>query len=371
MKIGILTITNGENYGNRLQNYAVQNVLENLGAEAETIKNITNIPVREENKVKKMFKNIIITAYSKMKFVNYKNFNINIRRNRFNRFTKKYIKQSKYIVSKDDVPLMLNKEYDFFVTGSDQVWNPNFSFNSEIDFLTFAERRKRITFAPSFGVSVISDDVKKRYSKLLGEIDHLSVRENAGAEIIRELTGREALVLLDPTMMLSKKEWLEIAKKPKWLKSNKYILMYALGSFDENHKEKIKKIACDNNYDIIDLLDINNKNTYSTDPSEFIYLINNSKLMYTDSFHGVVFSILMRTPFIVSERNDNHISMNSRIDTLMSKFDMDYRRSNNIVDFNQVFNMDFEKVDEILKKEREITINYLKNALNIEKKYNV
>lgn len=364
MKIGIMTITNGENYGNRLQNYAVQSVLESLGAEVETIKNVTGQYVIKEESFKEKSKEVICKIYKATKRINLEKLNVMLRYSRFKEFTNKYIKMSKYVISKDNIPYNIQNEYDFFVTGSDQVWNPNFYFNSEIDFLTFAKKGQRIAFSPSFGVNTIPEKNREGYSKWINGMDYLSVRENAGAKIIKTLTGRESVVLVDPTMLLSKKEWCNIAQMPQIKLKNKYILSYFLGNKDKEAEDMINNIAKKNNFEVINLLDMGNKFIYSINPNEFLALINNAELVCTDSFHGIVFSIIMKSPFVVFNRKDKEVSMNSRIDTLLSLFNMKNRISNNINN-DEIFQINFDESEKIIKQEKEKALNYLKMSLNI------
>lgn len=111
-------------------------------------------------------------------------------------------------------------------------------------------------------------------------------------------------------------------------------------------------------------MDINKKNVFSADPSEFLYLINKCELLCTDSFHGVIFSLIMKTPFIVFERKDENESMESRLDTLLSLFRMESRLNENI-DNSKIFDVDFSNVDFILENERNKAILYLKNSMNL------
>lgn len=360
MKIGIITINDKSNYGNRLQNYAVQKTLKNMGMQVETV---TKISEGKFGILKFKLKCIVGYIYNIIGFVNIAKLNQYLKGAKFEIFTRKYIKESKVIINNNNnTPKNIADMYDYFICGSDQVWNPNFSFNSEVEFLTFAKNGQRIAYSPSFGVSQIPDEFKERYREWINKFDYLSVREFAGAKIIKELTNREATVLVDPTLMLSKEEWLSIAKKPRWKSNGKYILTYFLG---DKENKKIIKIAKENDLEVINLLDITNKKISSVDPSEFIWLINNSELMCTDSFHGVVFSLIMKTPFIVFERKDKEVSMNSRLETLLSLFNMESRINKNVSD-NNIFNVHFDKVDKIIEDERNRAIKYLKNSLGIK-----
>jgi len=362
MKVGIVTITEGENYGNRLQNYATQATLKKLGCEVETVFN--NYGYKKSNFVKKGLKELLVLMCDVLHINGSDKINNAKRAKRFKKFNDKLINMSKFELGKGYAPKELKENYDFFVTGSDQVWNPEFLFNSDVEFLTFAKPGQRIAYSASFGISKLPDNCKKKYKKWINDMDYLSVREEAGSYIIKELTGRDAEVLVDPTIMLSKDEWLSIAQKPKCYKGKKYILTYFLGEMSKEVNMKLNKLAKENDYEIINLLDKMDREIYSVDPSEFIWLINNAELMCTDSFHGVVFSLIMKTPFVILDRIDNCGSMNSRIDTLLKLFNKEERYGLDLDDEN-VFNMDFSNVDSIIEVERERAYRYLKKAMNL------
>ena len=361
MKVGIVTITEGENYGNRLQNYATQVTLKKLGCEVETIFNDYGY---KSNLIKKGIKKVSVAICNIFNVNGGEKINNARRAKRFKVFNDKLIIKSKYELSKGYAPNELKDNYDFFVTGSDQVWNPEFSFNSNVEFLTFAKQGQKIAYSASFGIGKLPDSCRTNYKKWINDMDYLSVREEAGAEIIKELTGREAEVLVDPTVMLSKDEWLSIAEKPKCYKGKKYILTYFLGEMSEEVEIKINKLAKENDYEIINLLDKKNREIYSVDPSEFIWLINTAELMCTDSFHGVVFSLIMQTPFVIFDRVSKGGAMNSRIDTLLKLFNKEERYGMDL-EAENVFDMDFSGVDSVMDSEREKAYRYLKNAMNL------
>lgn len=352
-KVGILTLYGNNNYGNKLQNYAIQEVLEKKGIEVKTIineNNLIGINVLKEN-IKNIIKKFLKTP--------------NIQRyNCFIEFNKN-IKYSQYI-DKNHIPTNLSNKYDYFFTGSDQVWNPtNLAHISDNDFLTFAPKEKRNSFSASFGISKIPENMKEFYKERLNGLNHISVREDRGKEIIKELTGRvDVEVLVDPTMLLTSEEWDKVSKKPKQLKTNKYILNYFLGNLSEERKNEINRIAKENECQVINILDINDP-FYATGPSEFLYLEKNAFLICTDSFHSCVFSILYNRPFVVFDREDDLVKMNSRIDTLLKKFNLKNRRfEREITDEN--LNHDYTEAYEILEKERKKAELFLKKALEIE-----
>ena len=175
-------------------------------------------------------------------------------------------------------------------------------------------------------------------------------------------------VLVDPTMLLDSKEWEKVSKKPKQidkLKNKKYILNYFLGELTSDNKKIIEKFAKKNDCEIINILDKNDP-FYKTGPSEFLYLEENAFLICTDSFHSSVFSILFNRPFLIFERKDKFLSMNSRLDTLLSKFDLENRKFSKKEITNKDLKYDYTKAYKTLEKERKKSKDFLKKALEIE-----
>lgn len=349
MKIGIITIIDSYNYGNRLQNYAVQHYINYN--KVVTIDNNSNY-ILEIFKRLKRFKIYIDPKNERERYKNFVLFNKNIN------FSKKvYFRNSNLRT--------LNK-FDFLVVGSDQVWNPTFGRLKDLELLSFADNDKRIAFSASFGIDNIPDDMKLKVGVELKKFKAISVREDRGKEIVEELTGRKDVeVLVDPTMLLTVDEWDKISKKPKMLKSKKYILNYFLGDLSSDRKKEIERVAKENGCDIINMLDKNSK-FYGCGPSEFLYLEKNAFLICTDSFHSCVFSILYNRPFIVFDRVDkNMANMNSRIETLMKKFKLKNRNfTGKITKDNLIHN--YDDAYKILKKERIKAEKFIKNALDIK-----
>lgn len=381
-KVGIVTLNGYYNYGNRLQNYATEKVLESIGFQAETIINTTvNITpklksISKKDRIRNFLELDFSTkkqrVFSKAKKIIFKRKKKKLNKKReliFKKFTSSYITETDFVISKEYIPTDINKKYDFFVTGSDQVWHPNVINTSTINLLTFAQIDKRIAYAASFGVSSIQDDMMKKYKLGLSEMKSLSVREKQGAEIVKNISGRDAVVLIDPTMMLTKEEWLNISTRPQNINKKKYILTYFLGNVPHERKSFINMLAKEKGYKVINLLNIRQKQTYLSGPSEFIEYINSASVFFTDSFHGIVFSILMQTPFIVCKKISDSMSQYSRIETLLEMFGYEEREEVKIKSYEDLFNIDFSHVDKILKIEREKAILYLKNALvNINEK---
>ncbi len=351
-KVGIVTINDNNNYGNRLQNYAVQKKIQSLDCDSITLKNHVTI-----NSKDKFFIRVI-------KFIlkNYKN-KTKQREKYFIDFNKNIIFSSNYITPYSRI----KNKFDAFIVGSDQVWNPNFGRLRDVDLLCFANDNQRIAFSASFGISELPEEYKEKTANELKKFKAISVREDDGKKIVEELTGRNDVeVLVDPTMLLSADEWDKVSKKPKQLKTNRYILNYFLGELCENRKKEIERIAKENNCEIINMLD-KNSGFYETGPSEFLYLEKNAFLICTDSFHSCVFAIIYNRPFVVFDREDKNISMNSRIETLINKFELENRKfDGGITEKN--LKHDYTNAYKILEKEKEKSYRFLLKALNLEEK---
>lgn len=386
MKFGIITLVS-DNYGNKYQNYAVEQILLNYG-EVETYRLAeVNAPLMNKQKSllsklnpsyvksvlvarmmyqfdinrtdKGIIYNIIYTWKNKQKLLTLKK----AREDKFRDFSKHNLHISKKVLDNASVK---NKEWlesiDYFICGSDQIWNPTYSTTSELAFCTFASETT-ICMAPSFGVTDIPDYRKEEYALWLQNINQLSVREEAGQTIICELTGRKAELLIDPTMVLTKEKWDELSEKPKVILPDHYIVGYFLGCIDSDYKKKIEKISHKKNLPIVMLFDITIPDYYVMGPEEVLYIIRHSDYVVTDSFHGTVFSILFHKSFSVFQRNEGGASMNSRIDTLLAKFDLKDRFFN-----DQIENISVEKwckVELILKEEKVKTQKYIQRSLGL------
>lgn len=349
MKInGILTLNANNNYGNRLQNYALQEYLKKYN-KCKTIWIINNKRMFIKDMIKSKF--FLMRKYKRL--------------SNFTLFTQKFIKP-KYILSSKRI----SNRYDKFIVGSDQVWNWSFpEFNNNM-FLDFSNYVNNISYSASFGISYVSNEYKENFKKGLNNIKYISVREDRGKEIVEELTGRKDVeVLVDPTMLLTPEEWDKVFNRPKQLdniKEEKYILNYFLGELSDSRRKEIERVANENNCHIINILDKNDP-FYTCGPSEFLYLEKHAFLICTDSFHSSVFAILYNRPFIIFDREQKGIeNMNSRIETLINKFQLKNRKynGNNITKEN--LEHDYSEAYKILEKEREKSKDFLEKALDIK-----
>lgn len=299
-KAAIVTLYGETNFGNRLQNFALETFLRSFDIKCESLIFCKKQPLAYKTKraIKKC-----------MGLFGLKKTEIN-REASFKRFSKKHISTRKIPIKYD--LNKLSEEYDFFIAGSDQVWNPSFgNFDSIFNqmFLVFAPKDKRIAFSPSFGVEHIPSPWIEKFRKGLLGFEYLSCREESGLRIIEELTGEKAPLIADPTLLVPIEEWIKLTELIS--ENNPQSVCYFLGD---------KPSIAFNNDSFIDVLDKKSGNYYSYNPSDFLSLIRNAKMVYTDSFHACVFSIMFGTPFCVYQRKGNGENMFSRIETLLKLF---------------------------------------------------
>src|SRR5699024_4424214 len=140
-----------------------------------------------------------------------------------------FLNESNFILKNNETPHEKLGDFDFFIVGSDQVWNPHNLHGTSFYFLDFAPKEKRISYSASFGIDSIPEKYEKLYIEKLSEMSHISVREHAGANIVKKLTGTDAPVLVDPTMLLTKDEWLSLSKRASNRPKSPYMLTYFLG----------------------------------------------------------------------------------------------------------------------------------------------
>ena len=256
----------------------------------------------------------------------------------------------------------LTEEFDYFVAGSDQIWSPYSQDVNDTMFLTFAPFNKRIAFAPSIAAEVIPKEKRELYKKYFEGFEEISVREYQSAQLVYEIVGKKAKTLIDPTLMLDSDEWKKIEQKPIFNLPERYLLVYLLGK--NEYSSQIEKIGHDNNMEIINILA--DKRYQSIGPSQFVYMIKKASVVMTDSYHGTIFSILYKIPFVVCTRKGTSVNMNSRFDTLFEKFMIEHRMIEEINKDN-LWTVDFDAIYQKLDKERKKVNSYLNRYLNVEK----
>jgi len=360
MKLAIITLYGFFNYGNRLQNYALQEALTGLGCD------VSSIAVESRKEVLKGFlKRYLEKKDGKLAAV------LPIERRReknFKEFTKRYITTKRLIKENGEFDAQLENQFDCFVVGSDQVWNPlfwekeGFQKSANNYLLKFVKHKKKISYAASFGIGELSEEHQKCFKEELPKFDKITVREEAGVLIAKDAANVTADVVLDPTMLLSREKWRTI-EKGYYDKKHKYVVIYFLGEQPKSVYNYINEFAQSIGADVIDMMDTGNADIYQRGPESFVELIDKAEAVFTDSFHATVFSVLFHTPFITYGRHHtNKSDMNSRIETLLCTLAMQDRFC--VGDKKiPVLPCDFSKADILLCQEKERSINILKETI--------
>lgn len=352
MKVGIVTFTEGYNYGNKLQNYALRRYLEdNFACEVKTVNNC----VVQGGKLSKLRLLLVWSIPSKKHYMYWK------RLIRFKKFNKEYLNFTKEKLTNTSKNF---GEVDCFVCGSDQIWNPN--YYSSIDLLTgnLQIPKRSISYAASFGIDEIPQNKKEAFARALRNLEAISVREVQGMTICKELGCMDCITSIDPTFLLPKSEWIKVIKKPSKKIPRKYVVTYFLGEIQKTSAEIIDDYCKRNNCSRIDLNSVNSLEWFDITPFEFLYIINNSEFVFTDSFHASVFSIIFGKKFLTADRvgHDNN-KMNSRIRTLFSMFSCEDHKMKSIQETESNLIIDEERVDKIIQNKEREAYNYFSTTL--------
>lgn len=376
MKVAIMTWFHYQNYGTALQVTALTKFLKDHGYTPDVInyipKGIRSRTVPDYT-LSSLTKRTLNQIGSKKYGTPSNNTHITDERvcRLFDQFIKDNLELTKTCITYSDL-YKLNKHYDYFICGSDQIWSPNnFDPHYFLDFVYPVQ--KRIAFSPSIGLERIDDPyLVNQYKKLIEEFACISIREKHGKDLIKKITGIEVPVTCDPTMLIPADHWRTFQKSDFNPGSGPYVLAYILGN-NHNHWNSI--------YDFISETGLNLKivPVYETDldregvlsdpigPAEFLKLIDNASFVVTDSFHGMVFSLLFHTQFIPFERFSpiDPINQNSRVYNLLEQVNL----LDNLIKFDssskiQISEIDFMKTDELIDKWRIKSRNFLLKSLN-------
>lgn len=377
MKIAIITYSRTRNYGGILQAFGLYRYLELKGHDVFFI---DYVPPRCNIENKKVFIDSI-TAKSRI-----------WNKNRFTKFLfyilrYKKIKQTfKPFLSFLDSRCNFSKKYytidelmkdvpkaDLYITGSDQVWNSQFSPKQEPDlpfYLPFVNNKRKISYASSFGTDSIPEKNKEQTFHLLSSYSFLSVREESGANILKGL-GLKADVVLDPTLLCPASEWRKIESPSA---DCNYLLLYLI-KFDQvlyNMSSLLAKKL--NKKLIVVVLDgrekhkVNDYVLVAPPIEKWLFLIDNAHTVITDSFHACVFSILFNTSFIVNSVTRKEMS--TRIINLLDMFGLDERLVNSI-DIEEMYKTsqketNWKNINSTLKEKVNKSRAWLEKAITIQ-----
>lgn len=364
MKCYIATFYQYDNYGTRLQNYAMCRAIQKLGE--------TPVTITIYNK-KEKFIRLIKDACSYLPIVSNRQ-RIWLNNRKKCRAFQNFNEQLCFQVMSYDELYNLDFTDAIAIAGSDQIWSPmhlaDKKQETELYFLRFAPKKARYAYAPSFGLETIPENMKCMYSRYISEFEQLSVRESIGQAIIYNLTDLDVPVLSDPVFLLSREEWeRSISDSKSIIPEGNYVLTYFLSKQSDVVWNKIRKCAKTRNAKIINIAgNYVDKDDIIPSPDAFVNLIDGAQAVFTDSFHGSVFSIIMQTPFLVFCRKD--VNQFSRLDMLLNK----YKLRDVFVDDEEGKNYDMvlKKIamntEKIMEAERQKGLDYLEQMIQLNKK---
>ncbi|MBE6051519.1 MAG: polysaccharide pyruvyl transferase family protein [Clostridium sp.] len=375
-KIGIITYHASHNCGSMLQAFALQNVLnDKFNAENEIIdfsnegQQAMYKPFWRVKNIKGLIKNILwFTVLPSIKK----------QREDYINFSEKYFKLSKHSYSVNQELVETNNFYNKFITGSDQVWNISCMDTDDAYYLNFVEGNYRYAYATSFGAFNPFVDLQRSdyYKTLVNKFDRISVRESNAKKWVREATGKDVFMTLDPTMLLSQDEWenkIENLSSP--IVKGDYVFYYCfrisqdIAKFLQGVSKKIgmpvyflepkewalrccwkNKIKLVNNYG----------------PEAFLNLMKYSKLIFTTSFHGTAFSTIFKKDFWYIDSGKNDLSKDDRAVSFLKQLGLmeRYQTIENLKTIDLFTIPDYTVVEEKLKVLKKESFDYLESIVN-------
>lgn len=360
MRIGIVTQPLLSNYGGILQNYALQQVLKDLGHDPITINYRRKISLTRWLGSTIRSTLFYFIPQKRRQFAKFKETLIVPREKSIQSFLDQNIELTEEVTSYH--PKLVNRyKLDVVITGSDQVWRPYYNLCLEEMYLRFVKQAgvKKIAYAASFG----TDEFEYTKGQILcckkyaQRIDAISVRELSGVDICRSYFGVDAVAVLDPTLLLGKAYYDGLCKGvPKETKSS--IVAYIL-DLDEGKQRIIDTVSKEQNLKANVILAEGNSKSVSVEC--WLAMFRDAKYVITDSFHGTVFSIIFQKPFLCI---GNKLRGMARFNSLLSKFGLEDRLIE-VSEFSsfEVPSIDWQQVSEVLKLEQNKSLRFLTKAL--------
>ena len=372
MKTGLVTFYHIHHYGAMLQAYATERAVEALGSECEIIDYYVNQDNRLFRKPSSLG-NAAADAHTAMHYASLKE-----RHQRFERFAREHLRISAHHFREAGELEAAELPYDVILSGSDQIWNPKIFPGGRFDpvfFAAFSQRRK-IAYAPSFGIPRVPAEMEGELNAYLDTYSHLSTRERQGQQIILQATGREVPVVLDPTLLLRREEWSQVANTPAGYPAPQgadgkggYLLCYCI-SHPGPLEPYIRRLAEETGLPVVQLCGIRRKIhpkaqcILDAGPAEFLGLFRNAAYVCTNSFHGTVFSTLFQKPFFTAVAPSELAEPErSRTFSLLSRLGLTERIIGKGDTAQLLDEVDWSAVEARLDSARADSLAYLQSAL--------
>ncbi len=374
--VGIITTFRQANFGSVLQAFSLQYIIDNLGFKSYVIdyrypNSYHYAAGKKHQKKHATIKSILRPALVML----------GLKRPTKMQTLNQFIAREMNCTKKYATEESLHKNppiFDIYVSGSDQIWNPNTMFGDMSYFLDFAVSDCRFSYSSSFSCDSIPAKYEERYRQHLTKFKVISVRENNGCKIVKELTGRnDVQVVLDPTLLLSRDQWDVYAGKSKLLNlPQKYILFYMLAyTYDPQDKMTELLSFAQNKYSL-PVISVSPKppgfkgeyvqieDSHVIGNYEFLYLVKNAAMVITSSFHGTAFALNFGVPFFALMNGKSN--SDDRISTIVEKLSLTSQLIKTDTVLNDNLSPYYNTHDEqlLLQIERDKSICYLKSALH-------
>ena len=364
-KVKMLTFHNVENYGANLQAYALKEKIKELGADASFVNYQNEHVLKEYRLIKtKSLKAILASIWNLKRNIN--------RKNNFTKFCNKYLDgTTKKYYTADEIGNDSKKD-EIYIAGSDQIFNPNITNGvSDVYTLNFGKNNiKRVAYAASVGDDSTLDEYAKDFKEKLKKIDAVSVREASIAGKLSEVIGKDVKTVLDPTLLLEKEKWDKLIEENKVhdLKDQKYILVYIL--FKDPEVEKIVNYLSEKTG--LKVIHFRRKSKkmkelmsyYEKGPADFLNVFKNAEYIVTNSFHGLIFSIMFERKFFALMPKERA----GRLKDLMKLTGLEKRSVAGLEDVKKLDideEIDFKQAKANIEEKKKESIEYLKDNLGI------
>ncbi len=347
--VGIITWYNSNNFGSQLQAYALTKVINSLGYKADMY-TCSRYPI---------IKTLVDVLLYRIPLI--RDISLFMIPTKKDSFIKRYL--SEYY-TKAKIPSF--KKHKIMICGSDQIWAPNlYNPYYMLDFVP--DEIKKISYAASIGLEEIPENLRQYYKVYINRINKISVREDKGKFLLAEHCGINAEVVLDPTLLVEKKEWDKIMNKNRIEKE--YVFCYFLNK-NHQYKDSVESYANKCGYEIYGISDnaedckwMHKMTFEDVGPCEFLGLIDGAKIIFTDSYHGSIFSLLYHKKFALFQRfqSGEKLCQNSRIEMLNKYFNVIPVNVNS--DMADIPSLNYSKFEIQLENLRNNSISFLKGAL--------
>lgn len=368
MKLGLLTFHTAANYGAALQAYAFEKFLNDKGYDCEYINYVNASRAHEYSMTWHIYdclkRGKLTSAAAYLAGCPF----MTLRKMRFDRFYKRYLRQTERVYHNSKEAEELNDSYDYFVVGSDQVWNPVCNGDDAAFLLDFVkDSKKRISYSPSFGMTEVDDAHKEVFRENLKLFAHIGVRETVGQKIVKELIGRESALCLDPVLLLTKDQWNDIM--PQKNTNERFIFSYTNRDsqtkdfFNTGYKLDGRKHYVLSRYTKPgDFVNSKVRVKYCMSPQEFLWVVNNADMVVSASFHCIAMSIILNRQFVAIITGDK--GKDERLLNLLRTLGLQDRVLSGGMTVEEVYApIDYKVVNERLEQMKKQSLEYILRVL--------